>query len=109
MGSLHQWILFFSPKDTNSAPYAFVSLRHTAVKELDSASKRIVLASTTDTGWPLRTSDDGWLELCLLLGDGRFQPLEAPQLELRLGQAANFDAWASHLVQICHDEKTPRS
>merc|ERR1712087_734158 len=68
-----------------------------------------VLASHSDTGWPhVAAGEDDWLELCLLLGDGRFQPLEAPQLELRLDKAADFDAWAAHLGELCYDDPSSR-
>lgn len=110
--SLHQWMLLLSSDtadNASSTPYAFVSLRHAVLKEVDATSRRLVLASHSDTGWPHTTAgEEDWLELCLLLGDGRFQPLEAPQLELRLDKAADFDAWAAHLGELCYDDSSLR-
>mmetsp|Transcript_96446 Transcript_96446/g.281861 ORF Transcript_96446/g.281861 Transcript_96446/m.281861 type:complete len:726 (+) Transcript_96446:178-2355(+) len=104
--SLHQWILLLSSTTADrSTPYAFVSLRRAVLKEVDAASRRLVLVSHSDSNWPpVGTADEEWLELVLLLGDGRFQPMEAPRLELRLGKAADFDAWAAHLGELCYDD-----
>uniref|UniRef100_A0A7S4R684 SEC7 domain-containing protein n=1 Tax=Alexandrium monilatum TaxID=311494 RepID=A0A7S4R684_9DINO len=103
--SLHQWILLISSSTPDSTPYAFVSLRHAILREVDAAARRLVLVSHSDSNWPpIGMADDEWLELFLLLGDGRFQPMEAPRLELRLGKAADFDAWAAHLGELCYDD-----
>jgi len=107
--SLHQWILLLSSATAEAPPYAFVSLRRTILKEVDSENRRLVLASRSDSGWPpAAASEDEWLELCLLLDDGRFQQLEAPQLELKLGKAADFNSWVARLRQVCCDGHTLR-
>lgn len=118
--SLHRWLLFFeaAPEagtegaDTSLAspasrppPYAFMSLRRTVLRVVDAASCRLVLASRSDTKSHLRTNAkcDEWLDLCLLLADGRFQPLEAPRLQLRFDERGVFEAWAARLAEACQD------
>lgn len=103
--SLHSWILLISSNTPDSTPYAFVSLRHAILKEVDPANRRLVLVSHSDATWPpIGQAEEEWLELFLLLGDGRFQPMEAPRLELRLQKSADFDAWAAHLGELCYDD-----
>jgi len=45
--------------------------------------------------------EEEWLELCLLLGDGRFQPLEAPLLALHMPDDFAFKAWESRFSELC--------
>jgi len=107
--SLHRWVLLFSSANAETAPYAFISLRHAVLKEVDPITRRLVFASRHENSWPpVAASDDEWLELCLLLGDGRFQSLEAPQLELRLVAGTDFDTWATRLGEVCYDDGTLR-
>jgi len=101
-GSPHKWVLLLSSSTADPTPYAFVSLRHATLKEVDAAAKRITLVSHSEANWsPDSNSDTEWLELFLLLGDGRFQPLEAPHLELRLSRTEDFDIWVARLREVC--------
>jgi len=103
--TLHKWVLLLSSSTADPTPYAFVSLRHATLKEADAAAKRITLVSHSEANWsPDSNSDTEWLELFLLLGDGRFQPLEAPHLELRLSRTEDFDVWAARLREVCGED-----
>lgn len=103
--ALHKWILLLFSSTADPTPYAFVSLRHATLKEVDAAAKRLTLVSHSEASWPpAQSSDTEWLELFLLLGDGRFQPLEAPHLELRLSQTEDFDIWAARLRDVCCED-----
>lgn len=100
--SLHRCLLFFA--HTNEAPpYAFVSLRQASIREVDTVGRRIVLARKQDPSRGTEAEEAGWLQLCLLLGDGRFQPLEAPFLELRWTGSTDFDMWSAQLGELCFD------
>jgi len=115
--SLHRWLLLFSPPSGGASarprpcdgppkapPYAFASLRRAALKEVDPVRRRLVLAGYTDPSLPrVLAQDDRWLELTLLLGDGRFQCMEAPCLELTLERQEDFEAWAAHLQALCDE------
>lgn len=103
--SLQHRLLFLAHSPQDAPPYAVVSLDRVALREVDSAGRRLVLASRAEASWPpaATTSEDEWLDLCLLLGDGRFQSLEAPQLELQLASSADFDAWVAHLGELCFE------
>lgn len=108
--SLHARLLLLSSGAVGAPPYAFVSLRHALLKEADIHTRRIILTSRSDGTWPpAATGDEYWLELCLLLGDGRFQPMEAPLLELRMTADHDFEAWAAHFGEICRDDPKQRS
>jgi len=97
--------MLLSTGNSEVPPYAFVSLRHAIFKETDSTSRRIILTSKSDGAWPtLASGEEEWLELCLLLGDGRFQTLEAPQLELRLTTDSDFNAWKTRLAEMCCED-----
>lgn len=108
--SLHASLLLLSTGTLDAPPYGFVSLRHAVLKEVDSASRRIVITSRTDVGmWlgggpALAAGEEEWLELCLLLGDGRFQPLEAPHLELRIATEHDFQVWTKTFRELCYDD-----
>jgi len=104
--SLHPSLLLLSSGATADAPpYAFVSLRHAVLKETNADTRRILLRSRADPTWPpLASGEEDWLELCLLLGDGRFQPLEAPYLELQMVADHDFQIWSTHLGELCHED-----
>lgn len=103
--SLHTSLLLLSTGASDAPPYAFVSLRQAIIKETDAVNLRIVLTSRSDASWPpLASGEEEWLELCLLLGDGRFQPLEAPYLELRLSADHDYHAWTARLSELCCDD-----
>ncbi|CAK9017926.1 unnamed protein product [Durusdinium trenchii] len=104
---LHQWLLFLAPTD-ESAPFAFVSLKKAALLRADVRVLQIVLARRVEGEWPTTMVDDDWLELCLLLGDGRFQVLEAPELVMRFNDATEFQTWATYLREICSEDTERR-
>lgn len=104
---LHQSLLLLSSEQgPDCTPYGFASLRHVVLRRANAESKTIVLTGRSEPSWqtPDCSNDDpGWLELCLLLGDGRFQCLEAPELELRLRSDSDFEAWTDALRDVCYD------
>merc|ERR1712125_145319 len=97
--TLHRWMLILTSED--GKPYSFVSLRRVQIKESDPAARKIVLASTS---WPNTEVGEEWLCLCLLLSDGRFQAMEAPELEIFFAKQAEFDQWKQHLSLVCSRE-----
>lgn len=98
---LYSWLLFLAPTTPGACPYAFVSLRQASLTT-DVEGRRLSLTSVIDTSWaPLAGPEDSWLGLCLLLGDGRFQSLEAPELCLRFQTRADFETWSSLLHGVC--------
>lgn len=119
--TLHRHFLFFEPAGgrgaadgagvaaqggapqgaARPAPYAFVSLRRAVLRVVDADGQRLVLASRSTTTSPMLARCDEWLDLCLLLADGRFQPLEAPRLQLRFDEATDFEKWAAYLGEAC--------
>jgi len=119
--SLHRWFLFFAPTAEASGgasgerpapPYGFISLRRTALRVADAQGRRLVLASRGESQ-PLppvgnAVNCDDWLEMCLLLADGRFQPMEAPRLQLRFEEAAAYEAWAAIIGEACADNMPTR-
>lgn len=108
--SLHQSLLFLSCDKVDTPPYAFVSLRHAALKEVDASQRQLLLTARPDSVWPpLPAAEEEWLELCILLSDGRFQPLEAPHLELRLTSDHDFNAWSAQLGELCYDDSLTRA
>ncbi|CAJ1388078.1 unnamed protein product [Effrenium voratum] len=100
---LHQWLLLLASAE-NAAPFAFVSLKKAALIRADARVLQIVLARRVEGEWPAAMVDDDWLELCLLLGDGRFQLLEAPELVMRFDDEAEFQRWASYLRELCSED-----
>lgn len=118
--SLHRWFLFFAATPPGEAaaagasaagcgrpaPYGFVSLRRAALRVTDPEGRRLVLGSRAEAqekAVGTAVNCDEWLELCLLLSDGRFQPMEAPRLQLRFQEAAAFEAWAAIIGEACAD------
>jgi len=104
--SLRGWILLLSTVTDDVTPYGFVSLRHALIKEADPGARRIVLGNRSDHTWqPLANGDEDWLDLCLLLGDGRFQAMEAPELEIRCSKMTDYEQWKICLEEVCSDTK----
>jgi len=104
---LHQTLLAFtSGNNSEYAPYAFVSLRHVVLREASAESRTLVMTGRSEQSWQGEpgSEDPCWLEFCLLLGDGRFQSLEAPHLELRFENFADFKAWSAALSDVCYDD-----
>lgn len=104
---LHQWLLFLASTE-ETAPFAFVSLKKAALLRADARVLQILLARRVEGEWPTAMVDDDWLELCLLLGDGRFQVLEAPELVMRFNDPADFQTWAAYLKEICSEDSERR-
>lgn len=104
---LHHWLLFLASTE-ETAPFAFVSLKKAALLRADARVLQIVLARRVEGEWPTAMVDDDWLELCLLLGDGRFQVLEAPELVMRFNDPADFQTWAAYLKEICSEDSERR-
>lgn len=109
---LYKTLLLLSANNAAKAPpYAFVSLRHAMLQTSEAADRRLVLVARpdlpkveSDSTWPnMAGGDEDLLELCLLLGDGRFQPMEAPSLELRFSSDQDFDVWATYLSELCSE------
>lgn len=102
---LYGWTLLLSSASSDTTPYAFVSLKQAVVKDSSPSAKRIVLANRSESSWsPLGASEDDWLDLCLLLGDGRFQALEAPLLDLRFTNENEYKSWSAQLGDVCGEE-----
>lgn len=104
---LYQWLLLLAPNAPDSVPFAFVSLKRATLLRSDPQIRQIVLASRVDTEWA-GMADDDWLELCLMLEDGRFQALEAPELVLRFTEDADFQRWVAYLGEVCSDDAQRR-
>eukprot|EP00930_Biecheleria_cincta_P099591 TRINITY_DN91212_c0_g1_i1.p1 TRINITY_DN91212_c0_g1~~TRINITY_DN91212_c0_g1_i1.p1 ORF type:complete len:728 (-),score=127.20 TRINITY_DN91212_c0_g1_i1:35-2218(-) len=104
---LYQWLLLLAPNAPDSLPFAFVSLKRATLLRTDPEIRQIVIASRVDTEWA-GMADDDWLELCLMLEDGRFQALEAPELVLRFTEDADFLRWVAFLREVCSDDAQRR-
>lgn len=101
---LHQTLLAFtSGNNSEYAPYAFVSLRHVILREASAESKTIVMTGRSEQSWQSEPGSENSC-FCLLLGDGRFQSLEAPHIELRFESLADFKAWSAALSEVCYDD-----
>jgi len=100
---LYQWLLLLAPNAPDSVPFAFVSLKRATLLKTDPEIRQIVLVSRVDTEWA-GMADDDWLELCLMLEDGRFQALEAPELVLRFTEDADFLRWVTFLREVCSED-----
>lgn len=104
--TLHGNLVVLAADASDSPPYAFVPLRHVTLRESTLESKTLLLGGrNTDMKWSIAVEDNSedasWLEVVLLLGDARFQSLEAPQLELRFETSVVFEAWSSALSDVC--------
>lgn len=99
--SLHGWLLLLSTATEDNTTYAFVSLKHAVVHESDPNACRLVITRRPGSWPPLACGDDGWLHLCLLLSDGRFQAMEAPELEIRFARQMDFAVWKRQLAEVC--------
>eukprot|EP00747_Dinoflagellata_sp_TGD_P091463 gnl/TRDRNA2_/TRDRNA2_165062_c1_seq1.p1 gnl/TRDRNA2_/TRDRNA2_165062_c1~~gnl/TRDRNA2_/TRDRNA2_165062_c1_seq1.p1 ORF type:complete len:666 (+),score=112.35 gnl/TRDRNA2_/TRDRNA2_165062_c1_seq1:128-1999(+) len=88
-----------------AAPYAMVYLHQTKLRAIDPSMRRVHIASQRSKGQNDGGPDrGGWLELCLLLGDARFQRLEVPELLIQFESDAEFEGWSKHLREICRSE-----
>jgi len=110
--SLHRWYLFFSPgPGEKRIPYAFMSLKRIELRVIDTQQRRLILTSVAPKAKPADVAGGGgaaaisdeWLDMCLLLADGRFQQLEAPRLQLRFPDIATFDLWVALLSEAAAD------
>jgi len=83
--SLHPTMLLVG-RGPSTAPYAFIIMKNVRLRTVHFLYRQVVL-----------TNASNHLEVCLLLSDGRFQLLEVPELDVRIGQDADFDDWAVSL------------
>merc|ERR1712083_80014 len=108
--AIYQSTLLLAPAP-NALPYAFVSLPQAVLTGNDSATGHMTLTGREARAGSKASQDKeqqsprspdraSWLEMCLLLTDGRYQLLEAPQLEIRIA-STEFDSWAQHLRERC--------
>ena len=82
--SIHSSILLLGTSQKGTSPFAFVTLQHVVVKEVDLAACCIVLVSSLQAVKKvLVPGEQESIALCLLLADGRFQVLEAKCVERR--------------------------
>ncbi|CAE7379030.1 MET3 [Symbiodinium microadriaticum] len=90
--------LFFSTSPDDPAPYVFIRLQDTVLRETNLRDKSLVLAgrmkksADDDVAGPFGDSAREPLRLCFLLADGRFQLFEALWLELQLTSEEAFTA-----------------
>jgi len=126
-----QLVLFLWTSPTDVAPYAFLRLEDTVLREVDRESRRLILAGKPKTKVPEATEvgdkdDEGRtgalgcsatgryamsspfgdparcpLQICFLLSDGRFQAFAALWLELEFGCDEDLDSWEQELTQAC--------
>jgi len=104
--AIHQSVLLLAPSP-NALPYGFVSLSQAVVARADGPSGQLSLKgratkhSPTSSDKEVRSAEKStWVELCLLLSDGRYQLLEAPKLDIRIS-STEFDSWAKQLRERC--------
>jgi len=83
--SLHPTMLLVG-RSPSTAPYAFIIMKNVRLGTVNFLCRQVVLTNVSNH-----------LEFCLLLSDGRFQLLEVPELDVRIGQDADFDDWAVSL------------
>ena len=86
--SIHSPILLLGTSQKGTSPFAFETLQHLVVKEVE-------LSPGCEEGARAREQES--TALCLLLADGRFQVLEAEHLELRFDDAGVCSEWATAL------------
>jgi len=94
------FLFLWTGNGPDAAPYAMVWLRHVMVKSIDLDMRRIVLGSRPNKHTLGVPGDDEWMEVVLLLADGRFQPLEAPELVLRFESCEVAKMWAERLEEM---------
>ncbi|CAE7255009.1 MET3 [Symbiodinium natans] len=99
--------LFFSTSPDDPAPYVFIRLQDTVLRETNLREKSIVLSgrmkksADDDAAGPFGDSAREPLRLCFLLADGRFQLFEALWLELQLTSEEEMQMWARALSNAC--------
>jgi len=106
--SIHSSILLLGTSQKGTSPFAFVTLQHVVVKEVDLAACCIVLVSSLQAVKKvLVPGEQETIALCLLLADGRFQVLEAEHLELRFDDAGVCSEWATALKDFSCQNVNP--
>jgi len=99
--------LFFSTSPDDPAPYVFIRLQDTVLRETNLRDKSLVLAgrmkksADDDVAGPFGDSAREPLRLCFLLADGRFQLFEALWLELQLTSEEEMQMWARAISNAC--------
>lgn len=106
--SLHSSVLLLAPAP-DELPYAFVPLTQVTHQALDATTGHFSLTGKSVTHAPMLKESKptmNFLELCLLLHDGRYQLLEAPQLDIRVA-ATEYESWVAHLqTRTCGENTT---
>mmetsp|Transcript_54459 Transcript_54459/g.100687 ORF Transcript_54459/g.100687 Transcript_54459/m.100687 type:complete len:740 (+) Transcript_54459:62-2281(+) len=95
------FLFLWNGNGPDAAPYAMVWLKHIMVRSVDLEARRVVLGSRPNKHSLGVPGEDEWMEVVLLLADGRFQPLEAPELVLRFDSTEITKLWADRLEEIC--------
>jgi len=111
MSLKHAFWLFLSTSPDDPAPYAFIRLQDTVLRETNVMEKSVVLAGrmrkqtgAEDAKGPFGDSARQPLRLCFLLADGRFQLFEALWLELQLSSEEEMQWWARAISNACTAE-----
>mmetsp|Transcript_38590 Transcript_38590/g.110910 ORF Transcript_38590/g.110910 Transcript_38590/m.110910 type:complete len:758 (-) Transcript_38590:2-2275(-) len=104
--SLRGCALLLAHEPGGAPPFAFVWLQHLVLHKADPTKRCLFLQGRQPQAhqqaqW---TGSDEWVDMCLLLGDGRFQPLEAPRLVLRFPNQCGYEMWAERLTELCPPE-----
>jgi len=90
--SLHPTMLFVGC-GPETAPYGFIIMKNVILKKVQFVYRQVVLANASNR-----------LEFCLLLSDGQFQLLEVPELDVRIGQDADFEHWVVTLSKYSDND-----
>eukprot|EP00434_Breviolum_minutum_P033345 symbB.v1.2.029505.t1/scaffold3237.1/size60492/3 len=108
----HKAWLFLSTAPSDAAPYAFIRLQDSVLRETNFAECSVVLAGRKrlgeDAGGPFGDGGRLPLQLCFLLADGRFQLFEAVWLQLQFPNDEDLQHWSVALADACASDVTPQ-
>jgi len=101
--SVYYGVLLLATDETVTAPFAFVPLRYklrqVLLEPVD--SRRLALSCSLDPALRLLVPGQReTLEVCLLLADGRFQPLDVQNLELSFEEDDDYESWSEQLTDL---------
>eukprot|EP00933_Yihiella_yeosuensis_P006423 TRINITY_DN111118_c0_g1_i1.p1 TRINITY_DN111118_c0_g1~~TRINITY_DN111118_c0_g1_i1.p1 ORF type:complete len:668 (-),score=131.65 TRINITY_DN111118_c0_g1_i1:111-2114(-) len=103
---LYQWLLLLSTPESGVAPFAFISLKGCQLVGADADDQKLTIKAKEAGAAALPGTK--FVELCLILRDGRFQLLEAPELVLRFNEQKDYNRWVSHLADLCCEDQSRR-